>query len=181
MSLNCKTPDDVLKAIADDEVKMVDLRFTDPRGKWQHLAIDAAVVDDGTFDDGIMFDGSSIAGWKSINDSDMTLMPEPATAVMDPFSALPSLILFCDVAEPMTGEAYGRDPRSCAKQAEAYLKQSGIGDTAVFGPEAEFFVFDDVRFAVSMNHTFYQIDEAEGPYNSGRDFEGGNTGLRQPI
>ncbi len=104
MSLNCKTPDDVLKAIGENEVKMVDLRFTDPRGKWQHLAMDAAVVDDSTFDDGIMFDGSSIAGWKSINDSDMTLMPDTATAVMDPFSALPSLIMFCDVTEPMTGE-----------------------------------------------------------------------------
>ena len=181
MSLNCKTSDDVLKAIADNEVKMVDLRFTDPRGKWQHLAIDAALVDGGTFEDGIMFDGSSIAGWKSIDDSDMTLMPEAATAVMDPFSALPSLILFCDVAEPMTGEAYARDPRSCAKQAEAYLKQSGIGDTAVFGPEAEFFVFDDVRYDVSMNHTFYRIDESEGPYNSGREFEGGNIGHRPAI
>ncbi len=171
----------VLSQIKEQEVKFIDLRFTDPRGKWQHLAMDAEVIDEDSFSDGLMFDGSSIAGWKVINDSDMTLMPDPATAVMDPFSAQSSLILFCDVLEPMTHEDYSRCPRSAARRAEAYLESSGVGDTAYFGPEAEFFIFDDVRFDVSMNHTFYKIDESEGPYNSGTDFEGGNTGHRPPI
>ncbi len=171
----------VLSQIKEQEVKFIDLRFTDPRGKWQHLAMDAEVIDEDSFSDGIMFDGSSIAGWKVINDSDMTLMPDPATAVMDPFSAQSSLILFCDVLEPMTHEDYSLCPRSAARRAEAYLESSGVGDTAYFGPEAEFFIFDDVRFDVSMNHTFYKIDDSEGSYNSGTDFEGGNTGHRPPI
>ncbi len=171
----------VLSQIKEQDVKFIDLRFTDPRGKWQHLAIDAMVVDEDTFSDGIMFDGSSIAGWKAINESDMTLMPDPATAVMDPFSAQSSLVLFCDVLEPSTHEAYARCPRSAARRAEAYLQSSGAGDTAYFGPEAEFFVFDDVRFDVSMHNTFYKIDDSEGPYNSGAEFEGGNTGHRPPI
>ena len=131
--------------------------------------------------DGIMFDGSSIAGWKAINESDMTLMPDPASAVMDPFTAQPQLILFCDILEPTTGEPYARDPRSTAKKAEAYMRSTGAGDTAYFGPEAEFFVFDDVRFDVSMNQTFYQIDSDEGPYNSGNDFPEGNFGHRPGI
>jgi len=126
----------------------------------------------------VMFDGSSIAGWKAINDSDMALMPDASTAVMDPFFAQPTLVIFCDVVEPATHEAYGRDPRSTAKRAEAYLQSSGVGDMAYFGPEPEFFVFDDVRFAVTQNETFFSIDESEGPYNSGRDFDGGNTGHR---
>ena len=171
-------PKSVLDMINDQEVKFVDLRFTDPRGKWQHLAMDAAVIDEDTFADGIMFDGSSIAGWKAINESDMTLMPDPSTAVLDPFLAQTTLVLFCDVLEPATHEAYSRCPRSAAKRAEAFVKSSGIADTAFFGPEAEFFVFDDVRYDVSMNHTFYRIDEAEGPYNSGSSFDGGNTGHR---
>ena len=171
----------VLDKIKEHDVKFVDLRFTDPRGKWQHLAMDVAMVNGDFFSDGIMFYGSSIAGWKVINESDMTLMPDPATAVLDPFSAQTSLILVCDIHEPMTGEAYNRDPRSVAKRAEAYLNYSGIGDTAYFGPEAEFFVFDDVRFEVAMNHVFYRIDEAEGPYNSGAKFEGGNSGHRPGI
>ena len=171
----------VLETIKENEVKFVDLRFTDPRGKWQHLAMATEMVDEDFFADGVMFDGSSIAGWKDINESDMTLMPDAGTAVLDPFSAQPTLIMFCDVHEPSTGEAYSRCPRSAANRAEAYLKYSGIGDTAVFGPEAEFFVFDDVRFDVSMNHTFYSLDDSEGPYNSGRKFDGGNTGHRPPI
>ncbi len=171
----------VLEMMKEKEVRYVDLRFTDPRGKWQHLAVDAATVDEDTFTDGVMFDGSSIAGWKAIHESDMTLVPDPASAVMDPFAAQNSLILFCDVFEPSTGEAYGRDPRSAAKRAEAYLKYSGLGDTAVFGPEAEFFVFDDVRFEVSMNRTFYELGESEGPYLSGAELEGGNIGHRPPV
>ena len=171
----------VLKMIKDNEVKYVDLRFTDPRGKWQHLAMDVNVVDDDMFADGVMFDGSSIAGWKDISESDMTLMPDTTTAVMDPFSAQNSLIVFCDVIEPTTGEAYSRDPRSAAKRAETYLSYAGIGDRAMFGPEAEFFVFDDVRFNVGMNNSFYSIDQEEGPYNSQRQFEGGNIGHRPPA
>jgi glutamine synthetase len=168
----------VLEQIKEDEIAFVDLRFTDPRGKWQHLAMDATVIDEDSFADGIMFDGSSIAGWKVINESDMTLMPDPASAVLDPFLAQPTLVLFCDVLEPTTGEAYGRCPRSVARRAEAYLAASGVGDTAYFGPEAEFFVFDDVRFATSANEMKYSIDEGEGPYNTNREYEGGNIGHR---
>ncbi len=171
----------VLKMIQEKDIKFVDLRFTDPRGKWQHLAMDRGVIDEDFFSDGVMFDGSSIAGWKDINESDMCLMPDAASAVIDPFSAVPNLVLICDVVEPTTGESYSRCPRSVARRAEAYLKYSGIGDTAVFGPEAEFFVFDDVRYNVSMNHTFYSVDEAEGPYNTGRKFDGGNIGHRPAI
>ena len=168
----------VLKRIKDENIPFVDLRFTDPRGKWQHLAIDTTVVDEDTFSDGIMFDGSSIAGWKVINESDMTLMPDVSTAVMDPYSAQPSLILICDIVEPTTGQAYARDPRSLAKRAEAHVGFTGVGDATMFGPEPEFFVFDDVRFEVSMNSTFYAIDHEEGPYNSGREYEHGNVGHR---
>ena len=171
----------VLKMIKDKDVKYVDLRFTDPRGKWQHLAMHPRMMDEDAFTEGVMFDGSSIAGWKTINESDMALIPDPASAVMDPYAAQSSLILFCDVHEPSTGEPYNRDPRSVARRAEAYLAYTGVGDTAYFGPEAEFFIFDDVKFDISMNKTFYQIDESEGPYNSGRDFEGGNTGHRPPT
>ncbi len=128
-----------------------------------------------------MFDGSSIAGWKEIHESDMTLMPDAATAQLDPFAAQTQLIITCDVVEPSTGEGYSRDPRSTAKRAEAYLKYSGIGDSAFFGPELEFFVFDDVRFDVSMNHTFYLLDSEEGPYVSGREFADGNIGHRPPV
>ena len=168
----------VLKKIQDEEIPFVDFRFTDPRGKWQHVAMDSKMVDADIFADGVMFDGSSIAGWKAINESDMALMPDAASAVMDPFLAQPTLVLFCDVVEPSTHEAYSRDPRSAAQRAEAYLQSSGVGDTAFFGPEAEFFVFDDVRFKVSQNETFYAIDEGEGPYNAGREFDGGNIGHR---
>ena len=171
----------VLKSIKDNEVKFVDLRFTDPRGKWQHLAMDVNMVDEEMFEDGVMFDGSSIAGWKDISQSDMTLTPDPGTATMDPFAAQNSLIVFCDVIEPTTGEAYSRDPRSLAKRAETHLSFTGIGDRAMFGPEAEFFVFDDVRFNVGMNACSYAIDQEEGPYNSDRRFEGGNTGHRPPA
>lgn len=171
----------VMDMIKENGVEFVDLRFTDPRGKWQHTAQHVSTVNDDFFTDGIMFDGSSIAGWKAINESDMTLMPDPASAVMDPFTAQPQLILFCDILEPTTGEPYARDPRSTAKKAEAYMRSTGVGDTAYFGPEAEFFVFDDVRFDVSMNQTFYQIDSEEGPYNSGTEFPEGNFGHRPGV
>ncbi len=176
-----KDAKDAIKLIKDKDIEYVDLRFTDPRGKWQHLAIDATVVDEDMLTEGVMFDGSSIAGWKEINESDMTLLPDLETATLDPFSAQPSLIFFCDILEPLTGEPYGRDPRSTAKRANAYINYAGLADTVVFGPEPEFFVFDDVRFDVSMNHTFYSLDESEGPYNTAREFENGNIGHRPAI
>jgi len=171
----------VLKMIKEKEIKYVDLRFTDPRGKWQHLAMDVSMIEEETFEDGVMFDGSSIAGWKAINESDMMLMPDPTTATIDPFSAQPMMVMFCDVLEPSTKEGYSRDPRSLAKRAEAYVKYTGLADTAFFGPEAEFFVFDDVRFKVSMNETSVVLDDIEGPYNTGKVYEGGNMGHRAPI
>ena len=168
----------VLKKIKDEDIKFVDLRFTDPKGKWQHLTMDADFVDEDMFEDGTMFDGSSIAGWKAINESDMALMPDASSAVMDPFSAQSTLIVTCDVAEPSTGEAYGRDPRSIAKRAENYLSFAGHGDTAYFGPEAEFFLFDDVRFSTEPHNTFFSFDDVEGTYNTGAEFENGNMGHR---
>ena len=141
-----KTAKDVLKSIKDNDVKYVDLRFTDPRGKWQHVTFDVSMIEEDTFAEGKMFDGSSIAGWKAINESDMTLMPDPATACMDPFYSAPTMSIVCDILEPSTGEPYTRDPRGMAKKAEAMVKSMGVGDTVFFGPEAEFFVFDDVRY-----------------------------------
>ncbi len=175
------TVEKVLEMIKEHEVKYVDFRFTDPRGKWQHLSHAVRTVDSDLLTDGVMFDGSSIAGWKAINESDMVLMPDLATAVLDPFAAQTQLIIFCDIAEPGTGQAYGRDPRSTAKKAEAYLGSTGIGDTAFFGPEAEFFVFDDVRFKTGMNSAGYEIDSEEGPYNSFTEYPDGNTGHRPVI
>jgi len=170
--------DAVLKKIKDEKIPYVDLRFTDTKGKWQHVTFDQSLVDDDFFTDGTMFDGSSIAGWKAINESDMVLMPDPDSAVMDPFFAQPTLTLFCDILEPSTGQPYGRDPRTTAKAAEAYLASAGIGDTAYFGPEAEFFVFDDVRWSNDQNNTGYAVDSTEGPYNSSTDYEGSNMGHR---
>ena len=175
------TAKDIIQMIKDKDVQYVDLRFTDPRGKWQHLTQHPRTMDEAAFTDGIMFDGSSIAGWKAINESDMTLMPDPNTATMEPFTAQPTLVLFCDVIEPSTGQGYTRDPRSIAKRAEAYVKQTGIADTAFFGPEAEFFVFDDVRFDVQMNGSFYKVDSEEGPYNTASEYEAGNMGHRPPV
>jgi glutamine synthetase len=167
--------------IQDKEVKFVDFRFTDPRGKWQHVTFDLSLVDEDAFTQGLMFDGSSIAGWKAINESDMTLMPDPSSAMIDPFFAQTTLSIVCDVHEPLTGQPYNRCPRSIAKAAEKYLRTSGAGDTAYFGPEAEFFVFDSVRFDAGMNKAFYYIDSSEGPYNSGTEYESGNRGHRPPV
>ncbi|CCQ73726.1 type I glutamate--ammonia ligase [Magnetospira sp. QH-2] len=181
MTLKCETSDDVLKVIKDNEIKFVDLRFTDPRGKWQHLTMVSDFIDDDAFADGIMFDGSSIAGWKAINESDMALIPDPISAVMDPFAAQSTMIINCNILEPGTGQLYNRDPRSVATKAEAYLKSTGIGDTAYFGPEPEFFVFDDVRFDVSMNRVMYEFDSEEGPYVTGKIMPEGNIGHRPPV
>ena len=171
----------VFDLIKENDVKYVDLRFTDPRGKLQHTAQHVSTIEEEVFTDGIMFDGSSIAGWKAINESDMILMPDASTAVMDPFAAQPLLTIFCDILEPSTGQPYSRDPRSIAKNAEKYMAAAGIGDTAFFGPEAEFFVFDDVRFQVEMNKVSYEIDSEEGPYNRAKSFEDGNLGHRPGV
>ncbi len=172
------TANDVLKKIKDEDVKFVDLRFTDPRGKLQHLTMDAGEVDEDMFADGVMFDGSSIAGWKAINESDMTLMLDPESAHVDPFFAQNTMALFCDILEPSTGEAYNRDPRMTAKKAEAYMRSTGVGDTVYFGPEAEFFVFDDVRFNADPYHTGFEVDSTELPSNMPTEYETGNLGHR---
>src|ERR1700744_5069062 len=171
----------VMEMIKEHDVKYVDFRFTDPRGKWQHLAHHIRTVNGNFLEEGLMFDGSSIAGWKAINESDMLLKPDCSTAVMDPFAAQPSLIIFCDVHEPLTGVPYPRDPRSIAKKAQAYLTSTGVGDTAYFGPEAEFFVFDDVRYQSTMNSASYFVDSEEAPWVSNKEFPDGNTGHRPPV
>lgn len=173
---------DVLDMIEENDVRYVDFRFTDTHGKEQHVTVPARTVDADVFRDGKMFDGSSIAGWKSINESDMILMPEAATAVMDPFTDEATLNLRCDVLEPDTMAGYERDPRSVAKRAEAYLQSTGIADTAYFGPEPEFFVFDDVRWGADMSGASYRIDAEEAAWNSDRDYgEDGNMGHRPGV
>jgi glutamine synthetase len=168
----------ILKTIKDDDIEFVDLRFTDPRGKLQHVTISAGEVDEDMFTDGVMFDGSSIAGWRAINESDMTLMPDTETAHPVPFYNQNTLAIFCDVLEPTSGEAYGRDPRGTARNAENYLKQTKIGDTVTMGPEAEFFVFDDVRFNSDPYDTGFSLDSTELPDNTATDYDEGNLGHR---
>jgi len=172
---------DVLNKMKSEEVEYVDLRFTDPRGKLQHVTVLSDQVDEDFLEEGLMFDGSSIAGWKSIEQSDMKLMPDPDSGYLDPFYAEKTYALHCTVVEPDTGEPYDRDPRGTAEKAEAYLKASGIGDTAYFGPEAEFFLFDDVRFSVEMNKVSYQVDALDASWNSDTAYEMGNTGHRPGI
>jgi glutamine synthetase len=175
------TPTEVLKLIKDKEVKFADLRFTDTRGKEQHVTIPAKLVNDDFFRDGKMFDGSSIAGWKGINESDMILMPDATTAVVDPFFEETTVDIRCDVIEPATMQGYERDPRSLAKRAEAYLRSTGIADNALFGPENEFFIFDSVRSGASVNGCFYEIDSAQGAWNFGKDYQDGNKGHRPGL
>lgn len=172
---------DVLKTIKEQNVKFVDYRFVDTKGKEQHLSVPASCVDEDTFEDGIMFDGSSIAGWKGINESDMVLAPEPASAVLDPFTDEVTMNIRCDVLDPHTRQGYERDPRSLAKRAEAYMKETGIADTAFFGPEPEFFVLDDVRWGDSVNGCFVEVDSEEGSWNSASEFEDGNIGHRPSV
>ena len=176
-----KTASDVLKTLKDKDVKFVDLRFTDTKGKMQHVTADVSSVDEGTFQDGYAFDGSSIAGWKGIEASDMLLLPEPSTAHLDPFFAQTTMAVFCDVIEPSTGQLYERDPRGIAKKAEAHMMSLGIGDTVVFGPEAEFFIFDDVRFTTDMYNTGFRVDSMELPSNSGTEYEMGNLAHRPRV
>ena len=171
-----KTAKDVLKTIKENDIKYVDFRFTDPFGKWQHVTFDSTFVDEELFSDGVMFDGSSIDGWKAINESDMALMPDPASATLDPFFSASTLTIVCDVLDPGTGEPYNRDPRGIAKKAQAFLQSTGIADTVYVGPEAEFFVFDDVKYAASPYNTGFKLDNIELPTNTDTHYEGGNSG-----
>ena len=173
--------DNVLKMIQENDIKFVDFRFCDTRGKEQHVTFPAHTIDEDTFEEGNMFDGSSVAGWKGINESDMILMPDPSTAVIDPFFDDNTLILRCDIIEPKDMQGYERDPRSIAKRAEAYMKSTGIADTAFFGPENEFFVFDDVRWHNSMGSCGYSVDSEESHWNSEKIYEDGNIGHRPGV
>ncbi|NOQ14998.1 MAG: glutamate--ammonia ligase [Methyloprofundus sp.] len=173
--------DNVLKMIQENDIKFVDFRFCDTRGKEQHVTFPAHSIDEDTFEEGNMFDGSSVAGWKGINESDMILMPDPATAKIDPFFDDNTLILRCDIIEPKDMQGYERDPRSIARRAEAYMQSTGIADTAFFGPENEFFVFDDVRWNTDMGSCGYQIDSEEAGWNSSKVYEDGNIGHRPGV
>src|SRR6202158_4522399 len=172
---------DVLKLIADNEVKFVYLRFTDTRGKEQHVSVPVSAFGEDKFKDGHFFDGSSIAGWKGIEASDMLLMPDPDSARMDPFYDEPTLVLSRDVLEPSTMKGYERDPRSIAKKAEAYLKSTGLGDTAYFGPEPEFFIFDSVTWHVDMSGCSVKIASHAAPWATGKEYEGGNMAHPRPV
>ena len=173
--------DNVEKLIKDHKVEFVDLRFVDMRGIEQHVTFPVGIVDASLFEDGKMFDGSSISGWKGINESDMVLLPDPTSAYIDPFYADPTLVLICDILDPATMQGYSRDPRGIAKRAEAYLKSSGIADLAFFGPEPEFFIFDSVQFANEMGHTFFKINSEEGSWNTGKSYDGANSGYRPTV
>ncbi|HTP40771.1 MAG TPA: glutamate--ammonia ligase [Steroidobacteraceae bacterium] len=175
------TPSELAKFVKEKQLRYADLRFTDTRGKEQHVSIPARYITEEFFVEGKMFDGSSIAGWKGINESDMILMPDASTAVVDPFFEEPTINIRCDIVEPATMQGYERDPRSLAKRAEAYLKSTGIADSALFGPENEFFIFDDVRWDAQMRGCFYEIDSVQGAWNSGSDIESGNKGHRPGI
>jgi glutamine synthetase len=171
----------VFDLIKEHEVKFIDLRFTDSKGKEQHVSIPHHQIDEDFFEDGKMFDGSSIEGWKGINESDMVLMPDSDTAVLDPFTEAVTLNIRCDIVEPATMQGYSRDPRSVANRAEEYLRSTGIADTVLIGPEPEFFVFDDVRFHTDMAGSFYKIDDKEAVWNSGTEYEEGNMGHRPGV
>ena len=164
-----KTPKDVVSLIKKEDVKMIDFRFMDFPGLWQHFTVPAQEVDEGTFEDGLGFDGSSIRGWQAINESDMLVKPQSNTAFIDPFFEDKTLVVICDICDPITGEDYTRDPRHIARKAENYLKTTGLGDTAYFGPEAEFFIFDDARFDQNEHEGYYFMDSVEGRWNSGRE------------
>ncbi|MFS8968916.1 type I glutamate--ammonia ligase [Synechococcus sp. 'PEA 65AY6A-5F PE A'] len=172
------TPQEVLQMIQDNDVQMVDLKFVDIFGTWQHVSFHSSMLTEQVFSEGLPFDGSSIRGWKSINESDMYMVPDPKTAWIDPFFQVPTLSLICNIIEPRTGQPYSRCPRSLAMRAVAYLQSTGIADTAYFGPEAEFFIFEDVRFDQTQNAGYYFVDSIEGRWNSGREEKGGNLGYK---
>lgn len=173
-----KTPQDVLKMIQDEKIKIIDLKFIDMPGIWQHCSFYYDQIDESSFVDGVPFDGSSIRGWKAINESDMSMVPDPNTAWIDPFMQEKTLSMICSIKEPRTGEWYSRDPRSIAKKAVEFLASTGLGDMVYIGPEAEFFVFDDVRFDQTENKGYYYVDSVEGRWNSGREEAGGNLGYK---
>ncbi len=173
----CKSPKEVLELISKESVKVVDLRFMDFPGLWQHFSVPVSELNEGTFDEGLGFDGSSIRGWQAINESDMIVKPVAESAFIDPFFEHKTLVLICNICDPITGEDYTRDPRNIARKAEQYLQASGIGDTAYIGPEAEFFIFDDVRFNQNEHEGYYMVDSVEGRWNSGKD-EGPNLGYK---
>lgn len=173
--------ENILEMMKDEDVKFIDFRFTDSRGKEQHVSYPAHSIDEDTFSEGVMFDGSSVAGWKGINESDMILMPDATTAVMDPFLDDSTLIIRCDIVEPATMQGYERDPRSVAKRAEAYLASTGIGDEAFFGPEPEFFILDDVRWGSDISGSFYKVDSDESSWNTEKVFSDGNKGHRPSV
>ncbi len=177
MKLDCKTPADVIRAIREHGVEIVDLRFTDVPGTWQHTSFGASTFDEDAIVEGLGFDGSSIRGFQQIQESDMLLVPDPTTAFLDPFFEHKTLVMICDVKDPVTKEFYGRDPRGIAKKAEAYLKSTGIGDTAYFGPEPEFFVFNDVRYGSDVNYSLYRVDSVEGHWNTDAE-EGPNLAYK---
>lgn len=172
---------DVLSMIQGKNVKFVDFRFTDTKGKEQHVTVPSHTIDESVFSDGKMFDGSSISGWKGINESDMILMPDPDSAVIDPFCEEVTLNISCDIIEPTTMTGYSRDPRSIGKRAEAYMASTGIADTAYFGPENEFFIFDGVKWGDTMGNVFYQVESEEAAWNTGKDYEGANMGHRPAV
>ncbi|MDH5216250.1 MAG: type I glutamate--ammonia ligase, partial [Gammaproteobacteria bacterium] len=172
---------DVVDMIKQNDVKFVDYRFTDTRGKEQHVTVPSHTISEDSLEEGFMFDGSSIAGWKGINESDMILRPDTSTAVLDPFTEDATINIRCDIVEPSTMQGYERDPRSVARRAEEYLKSTGIGDTAFFGPEPEFFVLDDVRWGSNMSGSFCKIDSSEADWNSEKVFEDGNMGHRPSV
>jgi len=171
------TPKEVLNFAKENDVKMVDFKFTDFVGMWQHFSVPITELDEGSFEDGFGFDGSSIRGWQPIHASDMLVMPDPTTAKIDPFNEVTTLSLICDIVDPITKEPYEKDPRNVAKKAEKYLQSTGVGDTAYFGPEPEFFIFDDVRFITSQNESFYRVDSVEGRWNTARE-ENPNLGYK---
>ncbi|MGY5617570.1 glutamate--ammonia ligase [Vibrio cincinnatiensis] len=173
--------ENVLSLIQENEVKFVDLRFTDTKGKEQHISIPAHQIDANFFEEGKMFDGSSVAGWKGINESDMVMMPDASSAVLDPFTEDATLNIRCDILEPATMQGYDRDPRSIAKRAEDYMRSTGIADTVLVGPEPEFFLFDDVKFSTDMSGSFFKIDDVEAAWNTGSDYEEGNKGHRPGV
>lgn len=176
-----RSAEDVLKMIEENEIRFIDFRFTDTRGKEMHVSVPVSSFDLDKFEEGHAFDGSSMAGWKGIEASDMLLIPDPATAQLDPFMEDPTLFMQCDVIEPSDGKGYDRDPRSIAKRAEAHLRSSGLGDVAYFGPEPEFFIFDSVRWNNDMSGCFFKVDSEEGSWSAGLKIEGGNTGHRPAV
>ena len=169
------------RLIQDNNIKFIDFRFTDYKGKWLHITHCADSISEEELKEGVSFDGSSVPAWKEINDSDMILMPDLESAVIDPFTTFPTVILICNIIEPKTGEGYERDPRNTAILAEKYLQTTGVGDAAYFGPEPEFFIFDDVKFQTKSNGSFYKIDSNEDPQNNAKNYEGGNMGHRSAV